>query len=129
MREALWPGTDEAALHREMRTIAADEDQAVRLAENDDGCVVGFAELAIHAHAIGCRTHPVAYLEGWYVDAAQRRRGIGRALLTAAESWACGKGCTEIASDTWLDNATSITAHQRLGFEECGRLAQFRKGL
>ena len=35
--------------------------------------------------ADGCTTHPVGYVEGWYVDPDVRRKGVGKALVAAAE--------------------------------------------
>jgi aminoglycoside 6'-N-acetyltransferase I len=49
--------------------------------------------------------------------------------VQAVEAWAREQGYTEIASDTWLDNETSIRAHLALGYEESERLVHFRKSL
>jgi aminoglycoside 6'-N-acetyltransferase I len=46
-----------------------------------------------------------------------------------AEAWTRGQGCTELASDTWLDNAGSQLAHRALGFEVVDRCVNFRKPL
>lgn len=53
-----------------------------------------------------------------YVVPEARRRGVGRALIAAADEWARAQGCTEFASDTLADNDVSTAAHQALGFEE-----------
>jgi len=50
---------------------------------------------------------------GWYVEPEHQPRGVGRALIDAAEDWARSQDCTEIASDTWIDNEPS-RAHTRL---------------
>jgi aminoglycoside 6'-N-acetyltransferase I len=71
----------------------------------------------------------VGFLEGWYVAETHRRRGVGAALLRAAEDWAREQGCTEMASDTWLDNEGSQRAHEALGFEEVDRCVNYRKSL
>lgn len=71
----------------------------------------------------------MAYLEGWYVEPDVRRRGIGRALVRAAEDWGRTQGCTEFASDTEIENAASAAAHTALGFEEVDRVRCFRKRL
>ena len=71
----------------------------------------------------------MAYLEAWYVDADVRRRGIGAALVAASERWAVEQRCTEFASDALIDNQVSQLAHQALGFEETGRVVNFRKDL
>jgi len=71
----------------------------------------------------------VAYLEGWYVESEWRRRGVGTALVAAAEAWARAQGCTELASDALPDNDTSAAAHLALGFTETVRIRCFKKQL
>lgn len=79
--------------------------------------------------AEGCATHPVGYVEGWYVDPDVRRRGVGGMLVAAAEAWAASHGCREMASDAYADNAASIAAHRALGFAAGAAVVPFRKGL
>ncbi len=79
--------------------------------------------------ADSCETSPVAYLEGWWVDADVRGQGIGAALIFAAEAWARARGYSEFASDTTLDNTLSQVAHERLGFVEVERAVLYRKAL
>ena len=90
LRHALWPEGSEAE-HRERieQFFAGDagEPLAVLLAEQGAGCAVGFAELSIRAYAEGCSSDRVAYLEGWFVAPTARGRGVGRALIAAAEEW------------------------------------------
>jgi len=38
-------------------------------------------------------------------------------------------GCTEMGSDTWLDNEASISAHLKTGYFEADRLVHFMKKL
>src|SRR5262245_55617778 len=90
LRHALWP---ESSLEEHRADIerflagSAREPQAVLLAEDVQGEVIGFAELSIRAYAEGCSSDQVAFLEGWYVKAEVRRRGVGKALIAAAEHW------------------------------------------
>ena len=58
-----------------------------------------------------------------------RRRGIGTALVRAAEQWARDQGCSEFASDAEIENDISVTAHKALGFTEVSRVVCFRKDL
>jgi aminoglycoside 6'-N-acetyltransferase I len=99
----------------------------VLLALAADASVAGFAELSIRNIVDSCSTDRVAYLEGWYVVPQFRRRGIGAALIRAAEQWAAAQGCTEFASDSEIDNQVSYAAHLHAGFEETGRVRTFRK--
>jgi aminoglycoside 6'-N-acetyltransferase I len=56
-----------------------------------------------------------------------RRRGVGRALVAAAEDWAIAQGCTEFGSDALIDNTTGAAAHLALGFSETEQLRCFKK--
>ena len=92
--------------------------------------LVGFVEVGLRSHAEGCDgRRAVGFIEGWFVRPEQRRRGIGRALLTWAEAWSRGQHAVEIASDTWIDHSLSIDAHRALGFEIAERTIHFRKPL
>jgi aminoglycoside 6'-N-acetyltransferase I len=71
----------------------------------------------------------VAYLAGWFVVPDARSRGVGRALIQAAEDWARSQGCAEFASDAEADNELGATAHPALGFTEVGLVLCFRKDL
>ncbi|HEY9888146.1 MAG TPA: GNAT family N-acetyltransferase, partial [Candidatus Obscuribacterales bacterium] len=107
----------------------APEPAAVLLAVNPDHQIVGFVELSLRAYAEGCDTSPVACVEGWYVVPTWRRRGVGRSLIEAAAAWGRSQGCTELASDTEVDNDLSRVAHGAIGFAEVGVIRCFRKPL
>ena len=132
LRHALWPDGSESEHRAEIdRFFAgqASEPLAVVLAEDGAGRVIGLAELSIRPGAEGCTSDRVAYLEGWFVVPEARRRGVGRALVAAAEQWGREQGCTEFASDTEPDNVVSAAAHRALGFIEVGSVRRFRKAL
>ncbi len=126
LRLALWDNHTEEEMLAEMKTLRQNPQQVVFLAEENSG-LIGFAETSLRKYADGCDTSPVGYLEGWYVAPEHRRTGIGSALVRAAETWARAQGCHEMASDTWLENETSIRAHLHLGYEEAERLVHFTK--
>ncbi len=130
LREWLWPDADKAELVKEAEpfldglkvpTIAA-----VFLAE-EKTLPLGFLELAVRPFSDGCESRPVPHVEGWYVEPRARGRGVGRALMQAAESWAMQHGFTELASDSDVRNEGSLQAHFRCGFFEMERLVKFRK--
>ena len=131
LRRALWPDLSDAVQRDEMTAWRARPDGVVLIAvEATAGDrVVGFAEVGTRSVADGCESSPVAYLEGWYVDAGVRRRGIGAALVRAAEDWARAKGLCEFASDAELANVLSQQAHNALGFKEVGRSVLYVKAL
>jgi aminoglycoside 6'-N-acetyltransferase I len=94
------------------------------------GMLTGFLEVGLRSHADGCDpAQPVGFIEGWFVAEGWRQRGVGRALVRAAEEWARGHGCLEMASDTRVDNNASQRAHEALDFEVVDRCVHFRKKL
>ena len=129
MSVALFPEYCAEDLARGMKEFRGRRDAEVFLAERDNGSVAGFVEAGSRPYADGCDTSPVGYVEAWYVDPDVRRKGYGRALLNAAEDWARREGYTEMASDALLDNDASHAAHHAAGYEEVGRVVQFRKNI
>ena len=129
IRCALWDDLSAEEHEAEMREILAAPDAPVFVAARPDGRLGGFLEGGMRKHADGCETGPVGYIEGWYVDADLRRKGVGGALVQAMEAWARERGLTAMASDTCIENETSMAAHRRLGYEEAERLAHFVKRL
>jgi aminoglycoside 6'-N-acetyltransferase I len=139
MHEALWPDASAGEHARELKLIL-DGKPVVTLpliilvaeleGEASDRKLVGFLEVDMRSHADGCDPgRPVGYLEGWYVVESHRNQGVGRRLLAAAEDWARGQGCVEMASDTWIDNAVSQRVHEGLGYEVVDRCVHYRKTL
>ena len=132
MRYALWPdgSLDEFAAEVEQILAATFSPlpYAILIAEGDRG-PAGFIEVSLRSHVDGCDTHPVGYIEGWYVDERSRGTGVGRALVAAAEAWARAHGCTEMGSDALIDNLGSQAAHRALGYDVVDRCVNYRKTL
>ena len=99
------------------------------VAATENECLGAFIELSKRDYAEGCKSSPVAYIEGIFVDHNLRRTGIGQQLMKAAESWARENGFTEMASDTKRGNLESISFHQTAGFEITEQITCFRKQL
>jgi aminoglycoside 6'-N-acetyltransferase I len=130
LRRQLWDATSDDDHKTEMLDIVDHtETQLVVVADAGNGKLAGFLEASIRPFVEDCETDNVGYLEGWFVDAEYRNKGIGRALVTAAEEWARSKGATEMASDAELGNDPSLSAHLKLGYEETSRLVHLRKEL
>jgi aminoglycoside 6'-N-acetyltransferase I len=134
LRHRLWPHADPDELVAETRAFipgtATPLIAAAFFAEDSsEHKVLGFIELSIRPFADGCDSRPVPYVEGWYVEPAARKAGVGRALMNAAEAWARDLGFSELASDTEIENAISLAAHLRCGFVETERLVNLRKAL
>jgi aminoglycoside 6'-N-acetyltransferase I len=123
MRVALWPDSAADDLAQTFETLA------VFVADRGGGRLGGFVEVGARSFAEGCERSPVAYIEGWFVDSDLRRRGVGGALLRAAEDWARQAGYADIGSDALIDNEGSIAAHKALGYREMERIVCFAKRL
>jgi len=135
MRHALWADSTAEEHARELIAIlegkASSPSPTVTLVvEAGDQKLLGFLEAGLRSHADGCDpSHPVGFIEGWYVAENHRQQGVGGKLLAAAEEWARVHGCVEMASDTWIDNEISQRVHEALGYEVVDRCVHYRKTL
>jgi aminoglycoside 6'-N-acetyltransferase I len=128
LRTALWPHCSPADHESDIRdTLARPDRLAAYGAEHPAVGIVGFAEFSVRDVVDGATSSPCGFLEGWYVDPARRRQGIGGALVASGEAWLASLGIREIGSDTGLHNSASIATHAALGFVETDRVVQFVK--
>ena len=130
LRSALWSHASTEEHDGEMAEQLADGNLfAVFVADRGNGQLAGFLEASLRRYAEGCRTSPVGYIEGWYVDDDVRRQGVGGQLVHAAEQWARTQGCQEMASDCEIDNDVSLQSHLAIGYAEVERAIHFHKSL
>src|SRR5215470_11665538 len=124
LRIRLWPGSE--ADHLPYMDDAIARGHFVRLAIASSGSAVGFVEASKRVDYVnGTNSSPVAFLEGLFVEPASRGNGVARALVAAVEGWAAAEGCTELASDSPLENVAAHAAHRALGFVETERVVYF----
>ena len=128
MRKGIWPDVPDNYMTFDMDRLLANVDYFVIFACDGDR-PIGLTEAGIRDYGEGCETSPVGYLEGWFVQEEYRGKRIAGLMTQAAENWMRDKGCTEVASDTWLDNEPSIRAHLNMGYREVERLVHFVKRL
>ena len=57
---------------------------------------------------------------GLMVAAAHRRRGIGTALMLAAEEWASTAGVSKLELHVFPHNSGAIALYEKLGYEREG---------
>jgi aminoglycoside 6'-N-acetyltransferase I len=129
LRAKLWPQENAAEHAVECAQMLTDHGADGLLAFDPSGRLIGFIEVSLRSAAEGCETSPVGYVEGWFVIPMLRRKGVGSALFRAAEDWARARGCTEMASDTELENVSSQEAHERLGYTNVGVIVTYRRSL
>lgn len=131
LRQALWPSSAQDNGDTIDRYFAGGlrEPLEALLALDEEGRAVGLIELSIRAYAEGSETDRIAFVEGWYVIPSARQQGVGAALIRAAEEWARLQGCTELGSDTEVENTASAAAHLAVGFRETGVVRCFLKSI
>jgi ribosomal-protein-alanine N-acetyltransferase len=75
--------------------------------------------------ALGRVTGPEAELLTLAVHPAARRRGIGRALVSAFEAAAAARGAVEACLEVAATNAAARSLYQGLGYSPAGRRAGY----
>ncbi len=90
----------------------------------EEGKVIGFIAGFVGQYRDG-EVHSelrdtVTMARAW-VDPHVRRRGIGRALANAVESWACDKGARMLEVQVTENNGPAIEFYRKLGFADIGR--------
>lgn len=135
MMAALWPDGSVREYQAEAEGLISTRmsgtlPATLFVAVQPDEGLAGFIQVGLRSHADGCETDkPVGFIEGWFVNQDARGVGIGRLLMQAAEQWARGKQCCEMASDALIDKPSSVRAHRAVGFEVVDRCVHFRKRL
>jgi aminoglycoside 6'-N-acetyltransferase I len=130
MRAALWPELSVESHRSDIAKLFLESSprRVAFIALSETDALVGFAEASLrHDFVNGCETSPVLFLEGIYVQPAARDKGFGASLCEAVASWGRLKGCSEFASDAYIDDAASHAFHRALGFQETERVVYFRK--
>ena len=112
-----YPTTARAVLVRLARLNAGDAARALVAAL--EGEVIGLA--TVHLRHTLNHERPLAQLTLLVVDERVRGRGVGRALVAAAETWALGQGCRRIVVTTALHRTDAHAFYERVGYAHTGR--------
>lgn len=120
----LWPDCSVA----DLTEIIQSSRQAGFLIRTKNRQIIGLMNLSLRYYYVPDATQsPVGYVEGIYVKAEYRDRGVGAALIQYAEQWAHDRGCIELALDALLDNPASHDFYAKVGFREVERVVFFIK--
>ncbi|HEY8309961.1 MAG TPA: GNAT family N-acetyltransferase, partial [Gemmatimonadaceae bacterium] len=95
------------------------EGGAVLLATDPSGSPLGVMSLTrlTTLHSIG----PVAYITALVTTSAARRRGVGRAFISAAKEWARDNGCARITVTSAERRADAHAFYPACGLPYTGR--------
>ncbi|TQF77759.1 GNAT family N-acetyltransferase [Elioraea sp. Yellowstone] len=116
---------DPAVQTRGLRLLGTRPDAVILVAEAE-GRVVGMCTVQLTAST--ARGGLSAGIEDVVVDQVWRGRGVGRALLVAAEAWARGRGAVRLALLADETNLPALDFYDRLGFART-RLVWLAKAL
>jgi GNAT superfamily N-acetyltransferase len=109
-----------------LRRLLASERDLVIVAEAADGAVIGWlhgAEQELLESGARCE------ILGLVVSEAARGKGVGRALVAAAEGWAAGRRLDLITVRSNVVRAESHPFYERLGFQRTKTQHAYRKRL
>ena len=108
---------------RYLRAIRRHAYAAVIVAE-EDGLIVGRLSIGRDAHPASEHVADV----GIMVAEGHRRRGIGRSLMEAAESWGRDVGVRKIELHVFPHNHAALALYDQLGYRRVGeRRGHFRR--
>jgi GNAT superfamily N-acetyltransferase len=93
--------------------------EASRWSPSEDDVAIGLACVTAHAtiHAVA----PVGYITALVTTSAARGTGVGRALVTAAETWAREQGCVRLSVTSAEHRADAHAFYPRCGMPYSGR--------
>ena len=98
--------------------------EAVAFAALQDGAPIGFVAGFVGRWRDGAMRRDaretVTMARAW-VDPRQRRKGVGRALASAVESWAIQAGADVLEAQVTENNAPAITFYEKLALRDSGR--------
>ena len=107
------PG-DLAAARRFLAARMEAADSVVLVAELPTGALAGFTQLFPSFSSVALA--PVFILNDLFVSPAQRRGGVGRALLLAAADFAQNAGAVRLSLATAVDNYPAQALYESLGW-------------
>src|SRR5205814_1281298 len=104
--------TDALVIARAVRGMS--EGATVLVAEASDSKLLGFIHLCAETDYYA-RT-PCGHIADIVVAPEARRRGVGGALLTAAEEWARARGYSMLTLNVFVENRHARALYERAGF-------------
>jgi GNAT superfamily N-acetyltransferase len=118
----LPPGRDPDAVRRTVAGAVGDAlgparaDQVVLVATDAADSALGFVQVELRPETFG--RAPEAYVSALVVGGGSEGRGVGRALMAAAETWARERGALRVALDVFATNHAARAFYERIGYLE-----------
>lgn len=116
--EQLGYPAQSGALPQRLVRLQRDPNVRALVADAGEGAI-GLATVHLR-HTINHEA-PIAQLTLLVVDESRRSRGVGRALVEAAERWAHAQGCHRIVVTTALQRTGAHAFYERIGYRHTGR--------
>jgi GNAT superfamily N-acetyltransferase len=120
-----YPATPSEVLGRFQR-LARREDARVFVAEDEDGGIAGWTHVYVEYLL---ESDNGAELGGLVVADGSRGRGVGRALLAAAEEWARERGCRYVRVRSKVERTAAHAFYEHVGYVQFKTQKNFRKPL
>ena len=114
---------DQAEFARRYRAVARDDRHILLVAERDAQVVA-----LLHAYARpAIDKPPEAVVQALVVDATQRGKGVGAAMMRSAEAWARRRGFTSVALTSRVERSDAHAFYQGLGYRIAATSHLFRR--
>ena len=120
-----YPNTTDEIKQRLTELLSRD-DHAVFVAQTDSRSVIGWVHVIPRLLLVRRRT---AQIGGLVVDEGYRGRGVGGALLSAAEQWAGSRGCSMVMVKSNVVRSEAHVFYERQGYREIETQKAFVKAL
>jgi len=109
-----------------LAAVLAAAGHAVFGADAGDGALLGWVHVCARLLLID---PPSAFVEGLVVAPGERRRGVGRALMAAAEDWARDRGALVIRLRSAATREDAHAFYRELGYHQAEPALGFEKPL
>lgn len=103
----------------ELEVLLDDEDRPVFVSVDDNGTTEGysFSQISRYHEGDHLKPHTSLYIDDICVNAACRRRGVGRRLYEHTERFAKSIGCHNITLNVWAANEGAQRFYDSLGLK------------
>lgn len=117
---------DHVTMERRLAVILKDPAHVVFVADGEAGVLLGWIDAYLLQSVESEFSVEVA---GFVVDEAQRRRGVGKALLASAEEWGRARHAARVSVRCNIKRLESHQFYEALGYQNIKTQITFRRAL